>query len=567
MAKTSREEAIHRVIGNDPAYDPFEQLEVLAELSQAFAQSLDIQVTLDNVVNRIVDYMGAEAASIFLIDDDSGRLVCRASAGPVDVTGFQLPVGEGIVGRAVSENRAQLVSDVGADTDFLDEIDCSTGFLTRSVVCSPLQTSDGVIGVLQVLNKRGGELFDERDRDVLRVLASPTALAINNARMALDLVEQRRIKKELKLARSIQRSLLPRRRRPPFPILGINIPAREVSGDFFDYFELTDGRIGFTIGDVSGKGVDASLLMVKTTSLLRWSGKQGDDPAQWLAGVNDELCETVSRGMFVCGLAGYYDPSSGDLCWANAGFPPVLRHDSAGEFREFPAAAPPLGIVPGQRYPQHETNLDNASLYLYSDGVTESRTAGGKQLGSAGFLQIIREGASSSPERRLGALVSDLRRREISDDTTLLLIEDRQRWQMPLVEFGFTSEAENLRMLRTALADAMESLGCGRTLIGQVQLVVNEACANIIQHAYAGDEKGKIICALRLQRQFLVIELRDFAPPVDCCNIRPRDLSECRPGGLGVNLIDSIVDEWTLENLPQGEGNLMVMKKRIRGEI
>ncbi len=92
MAKTSREEAIHRVIGNDPAYDPFEQLEVLAELSQAFAQSLDIQVTLDNVVNRIVDYMGAEAASIFLIDDDSGRLVCRASAGPVDVTGFQLPV-------------------------------------------------------------------------------------------------------------------------------------------------------------------------------------------------------------------------------------------------------------------------------------------------------------------------------------------------------------------------------------------------------------------------------------------------------------------------------------------
>ena len=229
-----------------PATDAREQLALLADLGQDFAQSIDIQVTLRKTVDRIASHMKAEAASVFLICDEAAFLECRACAGPVDVVGLKLPMGQGIVGRAARDNVCQMVRDATQDPDFAGSVDRDTGFRTRSVLCTPLRTPHGVIGVLQVLNKRSGELFDEQDRATLRILASPTALAINNARMAADLVEQERLKKELSLARRLQRSLLPGRPEDDYPVQAVNLPARVVSGDFYDFFDLPDGRIGFT---------------------------------------------------------------------------------------------------------------------------------------------------------------------------------------------------------------------------------------------------------------------------------------------------------------------------------
>src|SRR5690606_38783954 len=298
-------------------------LPLLAELSQQLALSLDLEQTLLQAVTRIAAFMEAEAAAVFLLEDD--WLVCRASAGPVDVRGLKLPRGRGIVGRAVVQNACQMVRDAHADPDFAGNVDDRTGFVTRSVLCAPLSTAEGPIGALQVLNKQGGGLFDERDRDALRLLAAPTALALSGARMAEKLLEQTRIQRELTMARRLQRSLLPKRRRGGYPVLALNLPAREISGDFYDFFDLPDGRIAFALGDVAGKGLDAAFLMVRCASLLRWAGKEGLAPSDWLARVNDELGEAIAAGMFVCAVAGYYDPRSGEAVWANAGFPPVQR--------------------------------------------------------------------------------------------------------------------------------------------------------------------------------------------------------------------------------------------------
>ncbi len=399
-------------------------LELLAELGQEFAQSIDIGATLNHAVDRIAGYMHAEAASVFLIEEPGGWLECRACAGPVNVTGLRLEVGRGIVGRAAKENMCQLVRDAGADPDFARNVDRDTGFRTRSILCTPLRSADGVIGVLQVLNKRDGGLFDENDRDTLRVLAAPTALAINNARMASGLVEQKRIKKELFMARRLQRMLLPRRQPPPFPIQGVNLPAREVSGDFYDHFELPDGRIGFAIGDVSGKGMNAALLMVRATSLLRWIGKSGMPPGEWLSQVNNELLTSVADGMFICAVAGYYDPDEGSLVWSNAGFPPPL-HDTGRRFSAYPAPAPPLAIIPHDAYPEERVRLRGGAMYFYSDGVTEARAPDRSMLMEAGLRKVIAAHRDRPPKPRLGSIVSHLRRMQLGDDTTLLLVEGR----------------------------------------------------------------------------------------------------------------------------------------------
>jgi sigma-B regulation protein RsbU (phosphoserine phosphatase) len=401
-------------------------LGLLADLSQALAVSIDIEETLSQAVNRIADCMATEAASVFLVDPVAQQLVCRACAGPVDVVGLRLPLGAGVVGRTLASNAPQMVRDAQRDPDFAGKVDARTGFTTRSLLCAPLTTARGTIGVIEVLNKRDGGLFDESDRDMLRVLAAPTALAISNAALVAEMVDQTRIRRELQLARQMQRSLLPKRRRDGYPVLGVNRPAREISGDFYDYFDLPDGRIAFAIGDVSGKGLDASLLMVRTASLLRWAGKDELAPGQWLERINAELCDTVSGGMFVCALVGYYDPANRHVVWANAGFPPALARSADGVWRELPAEGPPLAIVPGMHYPEQSAELGEGSLYFFSDGVTDVRGADQQTIGLDGVRALFDRHGAAAPEARLRAIVGELRRLRLADDTTLMLIEDRR---------------------------------------------------------------------------------------------------------------------------------------------
>jgi sigma-B regulation protein RsbU (phosphoserine phosphatase) len=342
---------------------------------------------------------------VFLVDPVEGDIVCRACAGPVDVVGLRVQQGRGIVGRAIAENRVQMVRDTSRDPDYIGD---QRGFHTRSILCAPLDTAEGAIGALQVLNKRDGALFDSHDANVLRLLAVPTALALNNSRLTRELVEQNRIKREFQLARQMQKTLLPARRRD-YPVTALNLPAREISGDFYDYFELADGRIAFCVGDVSGKGMDAALLMVRASSCLRWVGKDGTPPGAWLAKVNRELCETVTRGMFVCAVAGYYDPRTSMVEIANAGFPPLLLRRADESMRELQADGPPLGILDQISYASQRLALAGGCLYAFSDGVTDVRDGERRPIGVEGVRALIDRVSGLSPRARVTA-----RRRAIS---------------------------------------------------------------------------------------------------------------------------------------------------------
>jgi sigma-B regulation protein RsbU (phosphoserine phosphatase) len=549
---------------------PRDFLPILAEVSMQLAVSVDLQRTLRESVAYITQYLEAEAAAVFMVDDARAFLECRACVGPVDIQGLLIPIDQGIVGRTVAQNACQMVRDASTDPDFSAKVDSQTGFVTRSVLCAPLATAQGVIGAIEVINKRGGGLFDESDRDALRLLAAPTALALNIARMAADLVEQNRIKRELGMARRLQRSLLPKRRRGNYPLRALNLPAREISGDFYDFFDLPDGRIAFCIGDVAGKGLDASFLMVRCASLLRWAGKEGLRPSDWVERVNDELGEAIAPGMFVCLVAGHYDPASKRAVWANAGFPPLLRVDAEGNTTQFPAEGPPVGILRRMDFPEQETTLDHASLYLFSDGVTDVRDASGKTLGVEGVEAVVRDLGALPPETRLRSLARELRQLTVTDDTTLMLIEGevaQEGREHLLLNFGFPALPQELGSMRHKLAAALARAGVETVLRQSLVLAVDEACANIIRHAYGGPCQARIDLRLSQEGPELRFELRDYAPCVDPAKVKPRDLDECRPGGLGINFIDTLMDSWSLQPLAEGGGNLLMMKKRLVEDV
>lgn len=408
-----------------------EYLELLAKIGQDFASSLDISTSLDKALARIANNLDAEAASLFLLENDDKELVCRACFGSTDITGLRIGALDGIVGRSVQENCCQIVRDVRLDPDFAKSVDEESGFTTRSILCAPMSVKDRRVGAIELLNKRGGDgLFSQEDQSALQVLASSAALALINARLTTALIEQEKVRRELELAAEIQRNLLPRHRSVDFPVSGINVPARGVSGDFYDIFSLADGRVCFNVGDVSGKGINAALLMAKTSSLFRCLGKAVHDPGKLLYLINAEICETGTRGMFVTMVGGVYEPKTDLVRFANAGHEPPLYRSETGEYRSYRAEAPPLGIspdiVPENGYPVTELSLEGGTFLIFTDGITEGRREDGNMLGVDGLKALMEDYRALAPIERITAIADILDRpgTVLHDDLTILTIEN-----------------------------------------------------------------------------------------------------------------------------------------------
>lgn len=403
-----------------------ELLALFASVSQDFASAPEMGETLANATRQIMAYMDTEAVSIFLLDARGEHLTCLACAGPVAIEGLTIDAAQGIVGRAVQSGAVQMVRDTRDDPDFSGAVDAVTGFRTRSILCAPLRVQQKRLGALEVINKKSGDgLFDDGDRQLLEALAGIVSLAISNAQMTAALVEQERIRRELELAREIQRSLLPPPAAEGFPLRGINYPAMEVSGDFFDYFPLADGRIVWGLGDVSGKGMNAAMLMAKTIALFRCLGKTLPDMAALLSRLNDEITETASHGMFVTMVAGMLDPASGDVAFANAGHQPPLLRAADGSYHEIEGECPPLGILSGIAFVEHRVQLAGGRLFVFTDGVTEGRTAGG-MLGLDGLKRLLDGHAAEGAEAQLAAvseaLLASTGGRRLHDDLTMLVV-------------------------------------------------------------------------------------------------------------------------------------------------
>lgn len=565
-------------------------LELLAEMGRSFASNGDLNEALYKAVDQITEMVNAEGGALFLIDDTGAYLDCLACVGPTEITGLRLSHDQGIVGNSVQTNEGRIVRDVSQDPNFHQGVDEQTGHTTKSILCAPMSVKGDRIGAIELINKRTNDgLFDNNDLNLLQALASSAALAILNARMSAALVEQERVKRELELAAEIQRSLLPEDGESDFPIKGVNLPARTVSGDFYDFYPLDDGRIAFTLGDVSGKGMNAALLMAKTASLLRCLGKSIKEPGRLLAIVNDEICETATRGMFVTLVHGVYDPACGYVRLANAGHEPPLILSKDGAFKAIDAEAPPLGIAPSmlgaESFPETDFNLNDGKLFVFTDGVTEGYIAKGEELGVDGLKAILTDPDMPTMAEMLSSIAAKIGGfgTALRDDVTIIGIDDElaaHTLRTPgleskpsttellgeeLMRLRVSARANRLRLIRNAVRETSEFCGFSEIDVGDIVMAVDEACQNVIRHAYGGECDGDISIELRQRSDAMIIIIRDFADPVDVSKIKPRDIDDIRPGGLGTYLIQQVMDEVDFLPPPIDGGNLLRLVKKIKG--
>jgi serine phosphatase RsbU (regulator of sigma subunit) len=303
----------------------------------------------------------------------------------------------------------------------------------------PLVSQGELIGLLNLGPRLSQQEYSVDDRKLLSDLSTQTAPAMRVAQLVRqqqqEAQERQRIEQELRIARLIQQTLLPKAlpELAGYDVAAYYQPAREVGGDFYDFLELEDGRLGLVVGDVTDKGVPAALVMATTRMLLRAAAQRHFSPGEVLRRANEVLVTDIPPNMFITCLYAILDPESGRLHYANAGHDlPYRRRAGRSEgAEELRATGMPLGLMPGMGYEEKEIVLEKGeSVLFYSDGLVEAHDPKGEMFGFPrlqGLVGTHRSGGSSL----IGFLLSELSRFtgkdwEQEDDITLVTLE---RWK------------------------------------------------------------------------------------------------------------------------------------------
>lgn len=373
----------------------------LVEVSGLINSITDYDELLRAVLNVARRVMRAEAASLFFCeeDDDCMELAISSSAdGEYVAPKIRVPRGRGIAGWVVQHGESLLIPDAYADERFYKEADKQTGFRTRSILCAPLKQDAKIIGVLQVLNPTDKESFDEQDLEGFTAYSDLTATAIEKLRTLERSRAQERVERDLSIAAEIQHELLSRALPSKLPgalFAAHATPASNVGGDFYNFFVRKGEDIYFAIGDVSGKGIPASLLMAQTLSAMQFVFAAATSPNEALSTLNSTLHDQIVRGMFITTLVGRLIPAEQRLELASAGHCKPILIRSNGETQEIGVApALPLGILPAVNYTQTALDLHKGDwLVCYTDGLSESRDEQNGQF----FGDTIVERLSATP--------------------------------------------------------------------------------------------------------------------------------------------------------------------------
>jgi sigma-B regulation protein RsbU (phosphoserine phosphatase) len=400
---------------------------------------------------------------------------------------------------------------------------------------------------------------------------------------------------ELDLARQLQRSILPRRfpQSPAYELYADMCPAKEVGGDFYDFFEVGPGRVAVAIGDVSGKGMAAALFMAVARTLLRASALAGLAPGACLQRVNELLSDGNDASMFVSLFYGVLDLASGELVYANGGHSPPYRIASDGQVTGLaPTGGMALGVMPGSAYAEKAVALGpGEGLFLYTDGVTEALDRQSNEFGDARLVDALRQSGGSGARAILervtaaaGRFVGDAAQ---SDDMTCLALRyggagtaqqtaadadapaanptpttgDANR----RLSVTLSNRPDEIRRLAALLEGFGEANGLSPKLIFNLNLSFDELLTNIISYGYDDDAAHEIEVNVTLADDLLTATLEEEAKPFDPLSAPQPDLDatlEERPvGGLGIHIVKTLMDDVAYERR-QGR-NRLVMRKAI----
>ncbi len=424
-------------------------------LGEAFSETIrpnDLHRLIVEGATRILD---AHGGALYMADRTGAKLVpafiskgCpplvevptdilqQAAATPIALESYlrlhSVPLSEGTIGRVWQAGQSVCLNELSEAPELAKLRDTSFG--TASMMISALLYGKQNMGVLALANGPMGAPFSQSDFVVFKSIAEQSAFALYNAIIYSEANEKKRLDHDLEIARDIQRILLPAEAPAVngFEISGINVPARQVSGDYFDYIKVDDQRLGVAIADVSGKGVPASLIMAICRSVLRSQAAQNPSPADVLQKVNRQLYPDIKEDMFISMAYLILDHAHDGVILSRAGHDaPLLYKSSSQTVTPLKPPGMVLGIDSGNVFDRLTSDVAvplerDDCLVLYTDGVTEAIDTEGDEFGVERMIQSVRASAMNGAPAIVTRLIDDLRNfvgsQPQNDDITLIAI-------------------------------------------------------------------------------------------------------------------------------------------------
>ncbi len=398
-------------------------LRTLSRISHEFASILEIDELLGKIADTVRQLINYDAFSILLVDEQQKALRHRVSVRhDKRVNIDNVPLGKGITGAAAESREPVSVDDTLADPRYI-----ASHPDIRSEVAVPLIVKDRVVGVMDLESDRVAYFTEEHVR-TLSLLAPQIAASMENARLYEEVARrQRRMEEDLKAARELQTWLLPTEP-PELANLEVAIglrPAREISGDIYDFSQHDDDHATVAFGDVSGKGAAAALYGSLMSGLLRTVARRRRTPSTLMRALNDALVDRKVEARYVTLLVLVWHPHSLQFSMANAGaLPPMICRD--GEILKFRVEGVPLGLLPDRDYEEISFQARSGDVFvLYSDGITDHLSPSGEEYGRRKLTDVVRASCRLSAQGVIDAIFADLDRvnRELFDDQTLVVLK------------------------------------------------------------------------------------------------------------------------------------------------
>lgn len=401
----------------------------ILEIARAMVATEDLDGLLRLIVERSMELLDAERATVWLYDADANEVVSRVAAGEDEI---RAPADKGIIGATIGSDETINVPDAYADPRFNTDVDRKTGWRTRNILSVPLHDYEGgMVGAIQVLNRRSGP-FGEHEVDLAEALAAQAGVALQRARLIEHFLEKQQMQRAMSIARDIQRGNLPEHapKIPGYDVAGISQPADETGGDAYDFMSLPDGRWVFTVADASGHGIGPALVIAETRAMLRAVMLQNPDVAAVLAITNTLLHQDLGSSRFVTCFFGVLDPAAAELTYASAGHGPMLFYNRADDrFTEAAATSLPLGVLPDTDYAEticHALAPGDFAV-ITTDGIFEAAAPDGEMFGIERMTTRLRDDRDEPAETMIAnlhaAVIDFTAAQPQADDITAIIIK------------------------------------------------------------------------------------------------------------------------------------------------
>ncbi len=406
------------------------ELSILNDIAIAISSTQSVEKIIDQVTQRCIKHLNVEEGTVNLLKLEETDLKFQTMIRKKDISQIRLPLrlDNQLTGWMLRNKKPILINDLKNDKEFNKFMFEEIPF--ENLLCVPMMTKGKLVGFIALFNKKESALFTKDDQRLLSIIAAQSSQVIENARLYEEEKALLNLKEEMRMANIIQQNLLPKShpRINGYQISVKNISAKEVGGDYYDFMEIEDSNLGFCLGDITGKGMPAAMLMANLQATLRSQTMVQKDCAKCLEITNKLLFKSTESSKFATLFYGLLDPENNIIEYCNGGHDNTILFRKNNEYIALETTGLLLGCFEDSTYQNKQIKMDPGEvLMLYSDGITEAMNKVDEELGLEKLIEIVQNSKENSSETILNNVLKEVKEHSIgvpqSDDVTIMIIK------------------------------------------------------------------------------------------------------------------------------------------------